>query len=81
MRIAFIERADKEYRSLPPPLQVQAKKQLTLLRTNLRHPSIRAKKYDERTNVWQGRINNDYRFYFLIQGDTYLILGITKHPK
>jgi hypothetical protein len=47
--------------------------------TTLRHPSIQAKKYNERTDLWQGRINNDSRFYFLINGDTYLIIGIMKH--
>ena len=40
-----------------------------------------AKKYDEHRDIWQGRINRDYRFYFHIEEDTYYILGITKHLK
>ena len=81
MRIVFTARADKEYRSLPPQLRARAKKQFSLLLTSLNHPSLRAKKYDESRDVWQGRITRDYRFYFTIEGDAYWIIGITKHPK
>lgn len=56
-------------------------KQARLLRDNLRHPSIRAKKYDESRDVWQGRVNRDWRFYFLIKEDTYVILEVLPHPK
>jgi len=56
-------------------------KQIKLLTDDLRHPSLRAKKYDAATGVWQGRVNRDWRFYFLIKGDTYLILDVIPHPK
>ncbi len=58
-----------------------ADKQFALLRENLRHPSLRAKKYDERLDKWQARVSRGYCFYFQIEGDTYVIVGITKHPK
>lgn len=63
--------------------QRQAKfdKQLVFLLSNLRHPSLRAKKYDEKNNIWQARVDDDYRFYFQIEGDTYLLLSIIPHPK
>ena len=48
---------------------------------NIRHPSLHAKKYDEAGDIWQGRINQDYRFYFRIVGDTCRILMIIPHPK
>ncbi len=81
MRIEFLKSADKEYRSLSSELRARTKKQLSLLAANLHHPSLRAKKYDESRDIWQGRINRDYRFFFVTQGDTYYIIGITKHPK
>jgi mRNA-degrading endonuclease RelE of RelBE toxin-antitoxin system len=81
MKIIFISRADKEYRSLSTELQALARKQFSFLLTNIHHPSLRAKKYDEEGGVWQGRINRSYRFYFMIEGDTYCIIGITKHSK
>ena len=48
---------------------------------NLQHPSLRAKKYDESEDLWQARVNDDWRFYFTIAGDTYTITNITAHPK
>jgi len=56
-------------------------KQTRILLDNLRHPSLRAKKYDEARDIWQARINRDWRFYFVITGDTDLILNVTRHPK
>jgi mRNA interferase RelE/StbE len=52
-----------------------------LLEKNLTHPSLRAKKYNESQGLWQARVNRDWRFYFLIQDDTYLIVTIVPHPK
>jgi mRNA interferase RelE/StbE len=56
-------------------------KQLSYLERDLRHPSLHAKKYDEAHDLWQARVNRDWRFYFTIEGDTYRILDITPHPK
>jgi mRNA-degrading endonuclease RelE of RelBE toxin-antitoxin system len=81
MKLAFSARALRDYEALPPTLQASVDKQLAFLLTNLRHPSVRAKKYDERRDIWQGRITRDYRFYFRIQSDTYGIISIRKHPK
>lgn len=48
---------------------------------DLRHPSLRAKKYDEARDVWQARINDEWRFYFTIQNDIYILISMTPHPK
>jgi hypothetical protein len=42
---------------------------------------LRAKKYDEGKDRWQARVTRDWRFYFLIEGDTYILQDITRHPK
>jgi plasmid maintenance system killer protein len=42
---------------------------------------LRAKKYDEANDRWQARVNKDWRFYFSIENDTYVILDIIPHPK
>ena len=52
----------------PPEVQKAFGKQLTNLLRDLRHPSLRAKKYEERTGLWQARINDDWRMYFTIEG-------------
>ena len=56
-------------------------KQLTNLLRDLRHPSLRAKKHEDRTGLWQARINDDWRMYFTIESDTYMLRAITPHPK
>ena len=71
----------RDFKGLSPELKVLVRKQLNLLRDNLRHPSLNAKKYGGADNVWQGRVNRDYRFYFQIDGDTFRIISITPHPK
>ena len=81
MKLRFTARARKDYLALPERVQKTADKQLDLLLNDLRHPSLRSKKYDERRDIWQGRITRDWRFYFQITGDACLILAITKHPK
>jgi mRNA-degrading endonuclease RelE of RelBE toxin-antitoxin system len=81
MNFRLTTRAERDYDALPLTLQARVDKQLALLLQNLRHPSIQAKKYDEKRNLWQGRVNQAYRFYFHIAGDTYEIVSITAHPK
>jgi len=56
-------------------------KQLNFLVRNLNHPSLHAKKYDEAHDRWQARVNDDWRFYFQISGDTYRITELMAHPK
>ena len=73
--------ACKNYVAAPALVKKSFEKQAGLLLENLRHPSLRAKKYDEIGDLWQARVNRNWRFYFLIQDDTYIITGIVPHPK
>jgi len=42
---------------------------------------LNAKKYLEAEDLWQARVNQDWRFYFTIIGDTYRIENLIPHPK
>jgi len=81
MKRELTSAAVRDYIEAPPAVQKAFDKQARLLVENFRHPSLRAKKYDESRNVWQARVNRAWRFYFVITGDTYLILNIIPHPK
>ncbi len=81
MKLRFTERLRKSYEAAPRQVQRAFDKQARLLAHNLHHPSLRAKKYDEARDVWQARVSKDWRFYFTIEGDEYLIVGLTPHPK
>jgi mRNA interferase RelE/StbE len=71
----------QSYVEAPIAVQRAFDKQVKLLVANLRHPSLRAKKYDESGDIWQARVNRNWRFYFSIDGDTYIIRDIIPHPK
>ncbi|SPE34129.1 conserved hypothetical protein [Candidatus Sulfopaludibacter sp. SbA6] len=71
----------RAYNKAPKQIQAAFDKQVALLLENLHHPSLRAKKYGVAGDVWQARINDDWRFYFKIAGDVYRMEEIKKHPK
>jgi mRNA interferase RelE/StbE len=71
----------REFKKFPVDVRRALKKQITFLLRDIRHPSLRAKKYGGVANVWQARVTDNVRFYFQITSDTYLLLNIRKHPK
>lgn len=71
----------RSFDTVPHEIQRAFDKQSKMLLDNIRHPSLRAKKYDESSGIWQARVTGDWRFYFLIEKDTYVLLEIKKHPK
>jgi mRNA interferase RelE/StbE len=81
MKLDYTERFLKSIEDAPPHIQKAFYKQSRLLLENLRHPSLRAKKYDEPRGIWQARVTRDWRFYFRITGDTYYLIDIIPHPK
>ncbi len=81
MRLLYSDRFLKSYATAPLAIQKAFDKQAKFLAHNLRHPSLRAKKYDEARGIWQARVNGGWRFYFTIEGDTYHLIDIMPHPK
>jgi mRNA interferase RelE/StbE len=81
MKWLLTHRAWQDYQDAPASVQKAFDKQVGLLAENLRHPSLRTKKYDQANDIWQARINRDWRFYFQVEGDTYTIISIIPHPK
>ena len=81
MKIDYAPRALHALDSIPSTIKKTLYKQVGLLAANLRHPSLRAKKYDESRDWWQARVNDDWRFYFKIVDDAYVIQDVIKHPK
>ncbi|TSC78214.1 MAG: hypothetical protein G01um101429_902 [Parcubacteria group bacterium Gr01-1014_29] len=79
MNIRYSERFKQRLKELPRAVRKKFYKQADYLLYNLRHPSLHAKKYDETKDIWQARIDRTYRFYFEIQGDTYLLTDLVKH--
>jgi len=81
MQLLYTERFRRSYADAPASIQKRCDKQLAFLVRNLRHPSLRAKKYDEARDIWQARVNSGWRFYFVIRGELYYLLDLIPHPK
>jgi len=79
MKYLLLPKAVEMLSKLSPHLQKKFWKQVRLLLNNSRHPSLRAKKYDESENIWQARIDDHYRFYFKIEKDIYVIIKLRAH--
>jgi hypothetical protein len=81
MQLFYTDRFLRSYEEASAAVQKQCDKQLGILTRDLRHPSLRAKKYDEARGIWQARVNRGWRFYFMIVDDRYYLLDMMAHPK
>jgi hypothetical protein len=81
MRSLITEKFAGQLADAPSDVQRAFARQLAHLMRGLRHPGLHAKKYDEARNLWQARLTRDWRFYFRIEGDTYLLEMMIAHPE
>jgi len=81
MKVRLTEEAGRQFHKLPTNLKKKARKQFSYLLEDFRHPSLNVKKFQGYENLWQGRIDKGYRFYFHIIEPDYIIVSIINHPK
>ena len=81
MNIDCLPRALEALKDAPADVRKAFFRQVTFLAGNLHHPSLHAKKYDESRDRWQALVNKNWRFYFNIVGDSYVIRDIIPHTK
>ncbi len=81
MKVVYTRRALAALKNLSVPIRKAFYKQVGFLVRDLNHPSLRAKKFDEANDVWQARVNRDWRFYFVIKEDRYIVTNVVPHPK
>ena len=79
MKLLFTKIFVRDYRKLPPDIQETVDKQLDLLLSNQRHPSLNTKKMGDPRNIWEGRITASYRFTFQIKNDIYILRKVGTH--
>ena len=80
MKVLFSERFSRSFQDAPERVRREFGKQLGHLLRDLRHPSLRAKRYDEQRGIWQARVDGGWRFYFTIEADTYHLTDLMPHP-
>jgi mRNA-degrading endonuclease RelE of RelBE toxin-antitoxin system len=79
VRVARDPRFTRDFAALPAAIQERAEKKLALFLENPRHPSLQTKKMEGQSDIWEGRITDDYRFTFQIEGDLYKLRRIGTH--
>lgn len=81
MKFERPDKFKKQYKKLPLKIQIKCEKQLKLLATNFRHPSIHAKKKQGGADIWEGRIDRFYRFTFTMSEDVITLRAIGPHDE
>jgi mRNA interferase RelE/StbE len=76
----------RDFQRLPEAIKRRTETAIRLLLSNFHHPSLRIKKVKGRIlkgydNIFEGRINRDYRFSFLIETDAYVLLRCGRHEE
>ena len=69
----------RDYKKLPFSIQKRTNDKLNLLVKNLSHPSLRIKKVQKYKGVFEASITSDYRVFFQITTEGYILLRIGKH--
>ena len=78
MTVKLTRAAEEEYKKLPLNIQKKTDKQIALLLSNYRHPSLRTRKMGG-SGLFEARIDIHYRFSFQIAGEEIFILTIGPH--
>lgn len=81
MRALIPEKFAGQLADAPPDVQRHSPGNLRTCCATSDIPACMPKKYDEARDLWQARLTKDWRFYFRIEGDTYLLETIIPHPK
>ena len=76
----------RDFQRLPEAIKRRTEAALRLLFSNPHHPSLRIKKVKGEvlkgySNIFEGRITRDYRFFFLIETDAYILLRCGRHEE
>ncbi|OGB87227.1 hypothetical protein A3H38_01380 [candidate division WOR-1 bacterium RIFCSPLOWO2_02_FULL_46_20] len=64
---------------LPSAIKAKTGKQIKLLADDFRHPSLQCKKMRGREEIWEARVDLQYRITFEIIGDTIFLRTVGSH--
>jgi len=70
---------ERDYARLPQYIKDAFWKQVALLFSDPRHPSLDIKKLKGRRELWWGKITRGYRFTFQVEGEFFLFRRIGPH--
>jgi mRNA interferase RelE/StbE len=86
MKALRTEPFKRDFQRLPDAIKRRTEAALRLLLSNPHHPSLRVKKVRGEimkgfSNIFEARITRDYRFFFLIETEAYILLRCGRHEE
>jgi mRNA interferase RelE/StbE len=81
LRLIITTRFENAYRKLSPELQQKASKALRLLTDDPAHPSLRLKKMQGASGIWEARVDRACRMTLELHSDSFVLRNIGKHDE
>lgn len=81
MPLVFTNRFKKAYQKLLADIQQKVKKALTFLNKNPHHPSLQVHKIQGTDNIYEGRVDQKYRFSFQFEGNDKILRNVDNHDE
>lgn len=81
MKVSRTKTFDKAFLKLPEHLQAKAEKAVRLLLNDFFHPSLHTKKMSGQKDIWEARVDYQYRFTFTLDNDTIVLRVIGNHDE
>ncbi|MCA9922340.1 MAG: hypothetical protein KC419_15780 [Anaerolineales bacterium] len=79
MPLIITNRFKKAYQQLPKAIQGKVKKALRLLDEDPHYPSLRVKRIQGTDKIYEGRVDQKYRFSFEFDGDDKILRNVDNH--
>ena len=70
---------ERDYKKLPASIQKRTDEKLKFLVQNVSHPSLRVKRVQKYKGVFEGSVTKNYRFFFQVTTQGYILLRVGKH--
>lgn len=81
MKVRRTKTFDKAFLKLPEHLQAKAEKAIRLLLQDFHHPSLHTKKMSGQKDIWEARVDYQYRFTFTLDEDTVVLRVVGNHDE
>ncbi len=79
MTIHFLKPFIKDYTKLPDDKQKKVDRLLNLLKQDLYHPGLNARKMTGKEQIWEARVDVHYRMTFKIEGELLVMRRVGTH--
>ena len=78
-KLRILSTFKKDYKKLPAETKNKVDKQLNLLLANPKHPSLNLHLIRGTGRIWEGYVDQHYRFTFEIEGEYYILRKVGPH--